>query len=404
MVNVAYVTPNFTANAVRFIEAFVSFYNIRLFIISQEPISLLPAWQQSRISSSIQIADVSDANALIEALQKLAERNGKIQKVISASEPLQVPLAIARKALRIEGMEVDTAHQFRDKSQMKVLFEKAGIPCARHKVVSDFDNAVLFTKSTNFPYVLKPVAGAGAQVTFKISDIAELKEAFLQIGSNKEMIMEEFIEGNEFSIDTFSLNGKILRQTINQYYPTPLEVMKNPWMQWRVMLRQETASKEFDDIRVYCRKALDVLGMDTGMSHMEWFRKNDGSIAISEVAARPPGAQFTTLISRACDFNAVKSWVQLMVFDEARIPEVEYTSGAAYLRSQGSGRVSHVSGIEEMRSKYNDIITDIRLPFKGQEKSASYEGEGFIILRHKSSQVVEEALIDIVSTVKVHNE
>src|SRR5688572_21461325 len=106
MVNVAYVTPNFTANAVRFIEAFVSFYNIRLFIISQESISLLPAWQQSRISFSIQINDVSDEHALIQALQKLVDRHGKIEKVISASEPLQVPLAIARKALHIEGMDV----------------------------------------------------------------------------------------------------------------------------------------------------------------------------------------------------------------------------------------------------------------------------------------------------------
>jgi biotin carboxylase len=303
-------------------------------------------------------------------------------------------------------MDIETAHHFRDKSEMKLLFEKASIPCARHKVVHDVEEAASFTKSSSFPYVLKPVAGAGSQETFKINNSEELLKAFQQMGSghDKEMIMEEFVEGDEFSIDTFSLNGKIIGQTINQYFPTPLEVMKNPWMQWRVVLRKETTGKDFDDIRTYSHKALTALGMQTGISHMEWFRKKDGTVAISEVAARPPGAQFTTLISRACDFDAVRAWVKLMIFDEGQIPDIQYTSGAAYLRSQGEGRVSHVTGIEEVRSKYNDIITDIRLPFKGQEKSASYEGEGFVILRHKESQIVEDVLKDIVSIVKVHNE
>ena len=33
------------------------------------------------------------------------------------------------------------------------------------------------------------------------------------------------------------------------------------------------------------------LGLQTGMTHMEWFGRPDGSIAIGEIGARPPGAQ-----------------------------------------------------------------------------------------------------------------
>ena len=35
--------------------------------------------------------------------------------------------------------------------------------------------------------------------------------------------------------------------------------------------------------------ALDALGMTTGLSHMEWFRRTDGSVAVSEVAPDPEG-------------------------------------------------------------------------------------------------------------------
>ena len=55
--------------------------------------------------------------------------------------------------------------------------------------------------------------------------------------------------------------------------------------------------------------------MFTGLSHMEWFRRGDGSIAISEVGARPPGAQFTTLLSFAHDLDFYRAWAELMVHE-----------------------------------------------------------------------------------------
>ena len=109
-----------------------------------------------------------------------------------------------------------------------------------------------------------------------------------------------------------------------------------------------------------------------------------------------------TLISRACDTNAIRDWVKLMVYNKLEPAETAYTSGAAYLRGPGQGRVTHVTGIEEVRSKFNDIITDIKLPKKGQEKAIIYEGEGYIIVRHKDSAVVERALEEIVNSVRVH--
>jgi len=404
MLPVAYITPNFTPNAVRFIEALTSQYKVRLIIISQEPVSLLPPWMQSRISIARQVPDVFDKWTIIKTLTDLQRITGPIQKILGATEQLQVPIAEARLALGVPGMNTATAQNFRDKSRMKTLFDENGIPCARHELVNTYESALDFIKRCPYPVVAKPVAGAGSQTTFKVTSDAEMLAAFTAMGhvSADGVIIEEFIVGDEYSLDTFSLNGKIMGQTINQYLPTPLEAMSNPWIQWRVQFRKDSNSKAFDDIRKAGKKALDVLGMKTGMSHMEWFRRKDGSIAISEVAARPPGAQFTTLISRACDFDVLRAWVELMLFDKEIGPEIKYASGAAYLRGEGTGRVIRVDGLDKIRSKYSDIITDIRVPKPGQEKSASYEGEGYVILRHPDQKVIEDALQEIVSTVKVH--
>ena len=134
-----------------------------------------------------------------------------------------------------------------------------------------------------------------------------------------------------------------------------------------------------------------------------WFcHRRDGSLAISEIAARPPGAQITTLISRAHDWDAVGAWARLMVFDAIEPPaERKYAAGAAYLRGQGQGRVKAVHGLDVVQRELGHLVTDARVPKPGQPKAASYEGEGFVVVRHPETAVVADALKRIVATVRV---
>ncbi|MCB9314981.1 MAG: ATP-grasp domain-containing protein [Lewinellaceae bacterium] len=179
---------------------------------------------------------------------------------------------------------------------MKDLFRKAGLPCARSKEVQNLKEATRFADEVGFPLVVKPPAGAGSLSTFQVGDPAELAAALDQI-PEASALLEEFVVGAEHSFDTYSLNGKPVFHSLSHYYPNPLEAMREPWIQWQVLLPREVLAPAYDDIRDAAFKALDCLGMHTGISHMEWFRRPDGSLAISEVAARPPGAQFTTLMS-----------------------------------------------------------------------------------------------------------
>ena len=127
----------------------------------------------------------------------------------------------------------------------------------------------------------------------------------------------------------------------------------------------------------------------------------NGSIAISEVAARPPGAQFTTLLSYAHDLDFYRAWARLVAFDQFEPPARPFAAGAAFLRGQGNGVVRAVRGVEALRAELGSLIVESKLPRVGQTPSSSYEGEGFIILRHPDTDVVREGLARIVSTLRV---
>ena len=398
---VLFAAPLLSDNAFRMIEAAASLPGVRLGVITHDPAEGLRHLRDS--VAHWQVTDILDPEQLVWAGRELARRRGAVERLFGAYEQLQVPLAQARVALGVPGMGVDAAMNFRDKARMKDTLRAAGVPCARHRLASHANDAVAFAEASGFPVVVKPPAGAGAQQTFRVENMDQLRRALAQhaVSPGKPVLVEEFIVGQEHSFETMSIDGRAVWHSITHYHPTPLQVVENPWIQWCLVLPREVDSPRYDDIRDAGRRALEALGMGTGLTHMEWFRRRDGTVAISEVAARPPGAQITTLVSHANDIDFVQAWARLMIFGDFDPPARKYAAGAAFLRGQGRGRARAVQGWSQVQSELGDVIVDMKLPQPGTTPSPSYEGDGFVIVRHPETRVVEEAVARVVSLVRV---
>lgn len=400
---VIFAAPWFTDNAHRFIEATVSQPGVRVAVVSQDTQEHLAQHLRDRIAAHWRVEDIFDPGQLAQAARMLSNHFGPIHRIYGAYEQLMVPLAEAREMLGVEGMSAEAARNFRDKSRMKNVLRDAGVPCARHRLAHNDAEGWSFAEEVGFPLVLKPPAGAGAQGTFRVDDRDAFGEA-LRISApspQQPVLIEEFITGEEHSLETISIGGRAVWHSLTHYYPTPLEVIRNPWIQWCLLLPREIDGPQYDDIREAAGAALEALGMDTGLSHMEWFRRRDGSVAISEVGARPPGAQITTLVSRAHDIDFLHAWARVMIYGEFETPERRYAAGAAFLRGQGSGRIVAIHGLEQAGRELGELMTDVKLPEVGQTPMGSYEGEGYVLLRHPETEVVKEALQRLINIVRV---
>lgn len=384
------------------IAAIVGLSGVRVGVISQAPLEDLPLPVRSQVAHW-RVADVLDTAQLLEAVGQLEQRLGRVDRLFGAYEQLQVPLAEVRERRKIAGMGAEAARNFRDKARMKSLLREAGLPCARHSLVTEPAGAAAFVREIGFPLIVKPPAGAGAQATTKVENLGALHAAVdaASPAPDRPVLLEEYVTGDEHSFETVSIGGRAVWHSLTHYYPSPLEVLRNPWIQWCLILPREVEEPQYDDIRRAAFRVLEVLGMQTGLSHMEWFRRPDGTIAISEVAARPPGAQIMTVVSRAHDFDFVAAWARLMVFEEFAAPPRRYAVGAAYLRGQGSGRVKAIHGLDQVQHEIGSLVVDARLPTAGQTPTGSYEGEGFVILRHPDTAVVQSALRRLISLVRV---
>ncbi len=403
MPNVVFAAPILSENASRMIEAVASLPNVRLGVITQDPAEKMSPAMAAMAAAHWRVDNILDAGQLKGAAEELSKRLGGIDRLFGAYEQLQEPLAEVREKLDLEGMKPDVARRFRDKSEMKDVFRANEIPCAKHSLFETLDEARAFVSEVGYPVVIKPPAGAGAISTFRVDDEASLRESVAKAEPRKgrPALIEEFIVGEEYSLETISIHGHAVWHSLTHYYPTPLEAVRNPWIQWCVVSPREVNDARYDDIRAAGARALKALGMETGLSHMEWFRRRDGSIAISEVAARPPGAQITTLNSRAHDIDFVRAWAEVMVFGTFQIPTRKYAVGVAFLRGQGSGRILKVHGLDQIGSEIASLVVDVKLPVPGATPAASYEGDGYVILRHPETAVVMQGLKRLISVVRV---
>jgi hypothetical protein len=168
-----------------------------------------------------------------------------------------------------------------------------------------------------------------------------------------------------------------------------------------VRLPRDIGGPEYAGIRQVAPDALRALGLRTGLTHMEWFRRPDGSVAVSEVGARPPGAQITSMLCYVHDFDLYSAWARLMTEGTFDPPARTWAAGTVYLRGQGAGHVRGVHGLDALPPAVTALVVDSRLPRAGQPSSGSYEGDGWITIRHPDTATVTAALKQIVSTVRV---
>ncbi len=399
--NVVFVAPFAADVSMRFLRAAAQLEGITLLGVCHT----LPSGADGKLFvDAARVENPLDTGELIAAVGKLQAKYGPIDRLVGILEGMQVQLAEVREHFGIAGTRPEVARRFRDKAEMKRVLADAGLPVARNALLRSAQEARAFAELVGFPLVLKPPAGMGSKSTFRMRSFAELDAAIagLRVGEHNPVLAEEFLQGREFSFETITVNDEPKLHSISHYMPTCLEAVENPWVQWCCVLPKDIAGSEYDGIKDIGRRAIKALGLTEGMTHMEWFQRADGSLAIGEIAMRPPGANISIMMGHAYNDSIYLAWNQAVI--EQRFEgswERKYAVGTAFLRGMGHGRVAGVNGIGEVHRQLGPSVCEAKLPTIGAFKNDSYEGDGYIVVKDPNTEVVKQMLKTIVDTVRV---
>jgi hypothetical protein len=410
MKHVVLIAPRFLENTMRYVRAFASLDGARTSLISEDPESALPEDVRERIAGHYRVPDSLAAPEIERATRALARAYGKVDRIAGFLEQVQLPLGEVRDAIGIEGISLAVARNFRDKDRMKAALRGAGVPVARSRLVESESQLRAFAGEVGLPIIVKPVAGLGARSTHRVESEEDL-HALARIGMMPSpaapLQVEEFVRAREHTCETVTIRGKVVWRSGTRYYPSPLEAMEQGWVQYCVLLPREADDPTFTSFHPINEAALHALGFDdsaagTALTHMEWFLREDDSMMVNEVGARPPGVHIMPMNGLAHEFDSFRAWAELMALDRWQAGPRRWACGAAFFRAQGRGpRVVSVRGAEEALSAIGDTLVEARLPQAGMPRASGYEGEGWAIVRHATTDGARQALKTLITGIQV---
>lgn len=397
--NVVYFAPVPTEAVLRFVRAAARLDDVRLLGVVHVP----PVRELALFHDVERIAAPDDLPGFLAAVDALQRRHGAIHRIVGTLEETMLPLAHARERHGVPGIGVGTATLFREKAAMKEALRAAGLPVARHRLVASVRDAEAFAAAAGFPMVVKPPAGVGARDTARVASLDALVAALRRAGG--PVLAEEMLVGRERSLETVTLGGAVQAWSSSRYLPGCLEVLEKPWIQWACVLPRDLDAPVYAQARALSEAAIAALGFGDGMTHMEWFERADGSLAIGEIAARPPGPQLLQMTGLVHDIDPYRAWARAEIDGVFEAPwSRRHAAGTAFVRGVGRGRVRAVTGIHATWEAVHPWLVEARLPTAGKRKVESYEGDGYVVLRADTTERVHALITTVIETLRVHYE
>jgi biotin carboxylase len=149
----------------------------------------------------------------IEALGRNLRENGGLSGIMTAGTDFSATVAWAAGKLGLPGIPWETALNASDKERMRRCFKEAGVPSPEFFILTNLPSkSGGFSLPFPWPAVVKPVDNMGSRGCRRVDTFDELETAAgdaLKFSRSGRAIVEEYMEGPEFSVDALIYRGEI---------------------------------------------------------------------------------------------------------------------------------------------------------------------------------------------------
>ncbi|WP_278682165.1 ATP-grasp domain-containing protein [Anaerococcus vaginalis] len=295
----------------------------------------------------------------IESVMSAAKKHNIDAIMTLASDMPIMTVAKVSKKLGLVGVDLDTAIKATNKSKMRESLKNFGVPVPLFYKVDSLDKcikAVNKIKDKGYKCILKPADNSGSRGIVLLPDFNEktINIAYNYSKNNsrdKIVMVEEFMEGPEVSVETISVDGKCniiqITDKITTGAPYFVEMGHSQPSQL-----PDSIKDKIKEITIAANKAIGII---SGPSHTEIKITQNGP-KIVEIGARLGGDNITThLTPLSTGVDMVESCIKIALGEKPDI-RIKYDKASAIRYfDQSNGRIKSIRGVEEA-SKLPGII------------------------------------------------
>lgn len=285
----------------------------------------------------------------LEAHQELIRRE-QVEGIVTCQmeNPLAL-MAILAQQFHFRFPSPEVIERARNKFLMKRAFMQHQVPCAKGILIENEEHFhALNFSNWQFPLIIKPVDSYSSRGVFRIDNKAELQQYYydsVQFASNGQVLLEEFLEGPEVSVESITFEGETtvvqITDKVISSYPYTVEMAHYQ----PSILPNETQAC----IKAIVQQAIAALQIDNTGSHAE-LKITPAGPKMIEIGARLGGdyiSSYLTLLSTGVDMNRAIAQVAM-----GERPDLQTTrhchSGIQYINWEAGKTVAAVQPLDSI--------------------------------------------------------
>lgn len=232
-----------------------------------------------------EVCDIKDRDACL-ALAQAHRQAHRLDGVVTVGTDFSTTVAWIAGHLGLPGTPYEAARLAKDKGLMRGRFDERGVRSPRYRVFGDVPSRI--DLDFDLPVVVKPTDSMGARgvrLVRRHEDLAEALWEALGYAVEGRAIVEEYVEGPEFSLDAIVRDGKVIRcgladRTI--VYPPAFVEIGHTFPSSAPVDVQEAVWAEFE-------RGVRALGLTWGAAKGDVKYQEGRGAVIGEIASRLSG-------------------------------------------------------------------------------------------------------------------
>ena len=309
------------------------------------------AWAWTSLNEVQTVDGYASVGAYVRTITNIAGSQ-PIDRIVGLDEFDVLTAAKVREHLQIEGISGSYGLRFRDKLRMRNLASELGIPCPEFVGAFNQDAINEYLDRVPGPWIVKPRTEVSAFGIRKCETKDQVWDVLTDLDNRNtwrdhpsQFLIERFIAGKVYHVDSVVENGKIVAAGVSEYGTPPFTVthlggvFSTYTVDYRSKLRRELEKLN--------KKLLEGFEYKRGVAHAEFLRcAETGEFFLLEVACRVGGAYIANVTEYANGFNLWREWAKVETATEEnpyKAPKVkkEYAGICLALAKEDHPDTSH---------------------------------------------------------------
>lgn len=304
--------------------------------------------------------------------------------------------------LHLHSINYQTAVKATDKYDMIKAFKEHNVSSPWFFAVDTFEELKSHEKDVTFPCIIKPTDNAGSHGVAKVHTFQELLDNYEyahQCSRHGKVIVEEYLDGPEVSVEVMVVDGKVnilqITDKITTEAPHFVELGHTQPSQLPITTQEA--------IREVTIAACNAIGIDKGPAHVEMKITQRGPVMI-ELGARMGGDNITThLVPLSTGIDMVGSTIKVSLGEQPDIEPTLHCGSAIRYFQVPFGTIKAIENVEEAK-KIKGVRQITFTKGVGEESTpiqCSNDRIGFVIAQGATAEDAVDACKKAIELVRI---